>query len=221
MAKKRATAHHRELPKETHPRLSAADVATIEPNGSSHDEVDEEHDATSSDDSGVKQATAEKPDATPVTAKKTASRQKRVLDVFFVDSGWNSPVCSAVRENLPAVAEYLHGHRFYTMTPEQSTMFIRHHPALIGEDPMLVVLDRVAAGEKIPNRSYGFRLSMGSVRNPETAVSMMKWAVQLAVTANTAEMAKIISKSAHRETLQGVIEMMGEGSTHLIEFAPL
>lgn len=165
-------------------------------------------------------ASAPAPAAGPSVPPAAASK-KRVLDVFYIDSGWNNPVCAAVRENLPAMAEYLHEHRFFVMSPQQSMEFIRRHPGLIGEDPIVLVLDRTAAGEKTPNRSCGFRLSLGCVKSPESAVAMLKWAVQLTVTANTAEMADIISKSAHRETVQGVIELMGEGSSHLIEFAPI
>jgi hypothetical protein len=144
----------------------------------------------------------------------------RVFDVFLVDSGWNNPVCSAIRENLPAVAEYLKGHRFFVMNPDQSMYFIRRHPALVGADPMLLVLDRSMADNKNA-KSCGFRLCLGYVRQPEAAVSMLKWAVQLTMTAGASEMANIISKSAHRETLQGVVELIGEGSTHLLEFAPV
>jgi hypothetical protein len=141
--------------------------------------------------------------------------------VFYIDSGWNSEVCSAIRENLPAAAGYLKGHRFFVLTHEQSMHFIRRHPGLIGEDPILLVLDRIAAAAKEPKLSCGFRLSLGSVRHPESAVAMLKWALQLVMTANCSEMAKIISQSAHRETAQGVIELIGEGSSHLMEFAPI
>lgn len=153
---------------------------------------------------------------TPISPAPVA----RVFDVFLIDSGWNNAVSAAVRENLPAVAEYLKGHRFFVMNPDQSMYFVRRHPALVGADPMLLVLDRAMAEDK-KAKSWGFRLCLGFIRQPEAAVSMLKWAVQLTMTASASEMATIISKSAHRETLQGVIELVGEGSTHLIEFAPL
>jgi hypothetical protein len=220
MAKRRTTSHESELGKKSHKKTEATEVSTetlttepaAVPNAEPH--------AEGMAGPGMPETAAELSDYDPPRATP-ASWKPRVLDVFFIDSGWNNPVCTAVRENLPAVAEYLQGHRFFVMTPQQSMSFIRRHPALIGEDPILLVLDRAAAVNKNSSNSCGFRLSLGSVRNPEAAVSMLKWAIQLTMTANSAEMANIISKSAHRETLQGVIELMGEGSSHLIEFAPL
>lgn len=157
----------------------------------------------------------------PHPEKLPASKAiKRVLDVFLVDSGWNNPVCSAVHENIPAVASFLTGHRFFVMSHEQSRNFLQKHPALVGADPILLVLDRKSATQKNP-AGCGFRLCLGHVKQPEVAISMLKWAVQLTMTASTAEMSACVKKSGNRETLQGVIELMGEGSAHLLEFAPV
>lgn len=166
-------------------------------------------------------ATSETAPEKPVPAKGHHSAAiKRVLDIFLVDSGWNNPVCAAVHDNIPAVASYLTGHRFFVMSHEQSRNFIQRHPALIGADPILMVLDRQSATEKNP-AGCGFRLSLGHIRQPEVAISMLKWAVQLTMTSSTAEMSACVKKSGQRETLQGVIELMGEGSAHLLEFAPV
>jgi hypothetical protein len=144
----------------------------------------------------------------------------RGLDVFLIDSGWNTPVCKAVHENLPALAAYLKDQKFYVLTQEQSLAFIRRHPALVGADPILLVLDRVATAKK-DRVGCGFRLCLGHVKQPEIAVAMLKWAMQLTMTANAAEMIKLIEQSGHRKSIQGVIELMGEGSAHLLEFAPI
>ena len=90
---------------------------------------------------------------------------------------------------------------------------------MVGSDPVLLFLDRKAAIQNTPG-GCGFRLSLGHVRNPEVAISMLKWAVQLTMTASTAEMSKMIRKSGHRESFQGIVELIGE-SAHLLEFAPL
>jgi hypothetical protein len=161
--------------------------------------------------------------ATPAPASAASHGHKvqpRVLDVFLLDSGWNNPVRAAVHENIPAIASYLKGHRFFVLNPEQSLNFIKRHPGLVGADPLLLVLDREAAAKKSP-AGCGFRLSLGHVRQPEVAISMLKWAVQLTMTASTMEMTNMVRKSGHRETLQGVIELVGEGSAHLLEFAPV
>ena len=144
--------------------------------------------------------------------------EARVLDVFLIDSGWNTPVCAAVHENVPAVAAYLKGHRFFVLNQQQSLTYVKRHPSLVGADPILLVVDRKSSGS---NGGCGFRLCLGHVRQPEVAVSMLKWAMQLTMTASSAEMVTVIRKSAHRETLQGAIELIGEGSTHLLEFDPV
>jgi len=161
-------------------------------------------------------------EAAPVNESEqatTAPNARRALDVFLIDSGWNNPICSAVRENLPAVAGYLKGHRFFVMDKEKSLEFIQRHPAFVGADPVLLVVDPIAA-EKKDSAGCGFRLSLGHVRNSEVAISMLKWAMQLTMTASMTEMATLVRKSGHRETFQGVVELVGE-SAHLLEFAPI
>lgn len=157
---------------------------------------------------------------TAATAAVSSSKRERVLDVFLVDSGWNNEVGNAVRENLPIFAGYLKGQRFYVLTKDQSLNFIRRHPSLVGADPILIVLDREAV-KQATSKGYGFRLCLGYMRNPEAALSMLKWAIQLSMASNGPEMASIVRESGHRQTIQGTIELIGEGSAHLLEFAPV
>lgn len=153
-------------------------------------------------------------------AATATPKAARVLDVFLVDSGWNNEVARAVRENLPVFNGYLRGQRFYVLSEEQSLTFIKRHPALVGADPILIVIDREAARQKNP-KGFGFRLCLGHMRNAEAALSMLKWAIQLSMASGGPEMANIVKESGHRETIQGTIELLGEGSAHLLEFAPV
>ena len=132
----------------------------------------------------------------PVQSSHSSKKPHRALDVFLIDSGWNNPICNAVRENLPAVAGYLKGHRFFVMSKEKSLDFIQRHPVFIGADPLLLVLDPLAAAKK-DSAGCGFRLSLGHVRHPEVAISMLKWAMQLTMTASMTEMATLVRKSGH------------------------
>lgn len=165
-------------------------------------------------------AAAEKgPTAEQVAAPPVPSPQPRSLDVFLIDSGWNTPVCTAVHENIPTMAAYLKQQRFFVLDQEQSLTYIRRHPAMVGADPILMVVDRHAAAQN--GARVGFRLCLGHVKRPDVAVSMLKWAMQLTMTASIVEMTKMVEQSGHRNTLQGVIELVGEGSAHLLEFAPV
>ena len=94
------------------------------------------------------------------------------------------------------------------------------HPSLVGADPILIVLDREAARQKNP-KGFGFRLCLGHMRNPEAAISMLKWAIQLSMASNGPQMSTIVKESGHRQTIQGTIELIGEGTAHLLEFAPV
>lgn len=172
--------------------------------------------------------TAEEPDVPSVESVSMADPAAEIcslplrasgLDVFLIDSGWNTPVCTAVHENIPTMAAYLKGQRFFVLNQEQSLAYIRNHPAMVGADPVLMVVDRNAVSKK--GGRVGFRLCLGHVKRPEVAVAMLKWGMQLTMTATTIEMTRLVEESGHRKTLQGVIELIGEGSAHLIEFAPV
>ena len=157
---------------------------------------------------------------TEPTQAASESPLRKVLDVFLIDSGWNNEVAKAVRENLPVFNGYLKGQRFFVLSEEQSLAFIKKHPALVGADPILIVLDREAAKQNNP-KGYGFRLCLGHMRNPEAALSMMKWAIQLSMASSGPEMSSIVRESGHRQSIQGTIELIGEGTGHLLEFAPV
>ena len=129
-------------------------------------------------------------------------------------------VGSALRENLPVFAQYLHGQRFHIMNQQQSLEFIRLHPALVGADPILIVLDRESCEQKNPG-GFGFRMCLGHLQNPDAAISMLKWAVQLSMAANSTQMAMMVKQSAHRQTIQGTIELMSGAHNHHLEFAPV
>jgi len=158
--------------------------------------------------------------STPLNKTTIPGTDRRVLDLFFVDSGWNNKVGSALRENLPVFAQYLHGQRFHIMNQQQSLEFIRLHPALVGADPILIVLDRESCEQKNPG-GFGFRMCLGHLQNPDAAISMLKWAVQLSMAANSTQMATMVKQSAHRQTIQGTIELMSGAHNHHLEFAPV
>ncbi|WP_373650811.1 hypothetical protein [Schlesneria sp. DSM 10557] len=158
--------------------------------------------------------------ATAGVASHHRGSNRRILDVFLIDSGWNNEVGKAVRENLPIFANYLEGQRFFVLNETQSLTYIKRHPSLVGADPVLIVLDRKAVKERSP-KGFGFRLCLGHMRNPDAAISMMKWAIQLSMASNGDQMATLVRESGHRQTIQGTIELIGEGSAHLLEFAPV
>lgn len=178
-----------------------------------------EDDAVESVAAAAVESAGQEPGPEPAAAPPVQAPQPRSLDVFLIDSGWNTPVCAAVHENIPTLAAYLKQQRFFVLNQDQSLTYIRRHPAMVGADPILMVVDRHAAAQK--GARVGFRLCLGHVKRADVAVSMLKWAMQLTMTASIVEMTKMVEQSGHRKTLQGVIELVGEGSAHLLEFAPV
>lgn len=220
MAKRKATNTSRRASQQaTAAATVAAEVVATEPAADAAVEVHHEAPAAVPEPASAAEPAAPAASEHARQAAFGSKKHARTLDVFLIDSGWNNPICSAVRENLPAVAGYLKGHRFFVLSQEKSLEFVQSHPVFIGADPLLLVLDPYAAAKK-DSAGCGFRLSLGHVRNPEVAISMLKWAMQLTMTASMSEMANLVRKSGHRETFQGVIELVGE-SAHLLEFAPI
>lgn len=145
------------------------------------------------------------------------SPPQRVLDVFYIRAGWQTAVSRAIEENLPAVASLLRDHRFHVLNQDQVHDYLKLHYSLVAAVPILVVIDRAAAKRQLAT-GFGFRLCFGVVKNPETAVALLKWGVQMALMSRAELMTKAVRESGHRETFEGLIDLIGEGTAHLVEF---
>jgi hypothetical protein len=148
----------------------------------------------------------------------TASKegQRRAFDVFYIRSGWRTAVSEAVEANMPEVASMLRDHRLFVLNEQQVRDYVKLHPTLVASVPILMVIDRVAASQNLKT-GYGFRLCLGVIKNPETAVSLLKWGVQLALMSRADLITRAVRKSGHKESLAGMIELLGEGTSHLTE----
>lgn len=171
-------------------------------------------------------ASAARTTPTPATApkatvaappEKAADPPRRALDIFYVPACWHTSVSEAVEANLPTAASFLKHHHLYVLSEAQTRDYLKLHYSLVGSVPILIVIDREAARKKLAT-GYGFRLCLGVVRNPDTAVSLMKWAVQMALMSSTDHMTKAVRQSGHRESFEGMIHLLGEGTSHLVEF---
>lgn len=161
-------------------------------------------------------ASAPKP-VDPTVAPPKSRPAGRTLDVFYIRSGWQTAVGCAIEDNLPIVASLLRDHRFYVLNETQAHDYLKLHFSLVSAVPILVVVDREAAKQGLTT-GFGFRLCLGVVKNPETAVSLLKWGVQMALMSRAEQMTKAIRESGHRETFEGLIDLLGEGTSHLVEF---
>lgn len=142
--------------------------------------------------------------------------RRRAFDVFYIRSGWRTAVSDAVEANMPEVASMLREHRLFVLSEQQVREYVKLHPTLVASVPIMMVIDRTAAQQNLKT-GFGFRLCLGVVKNPETAVSLLKWGVQLALLSRADLMTNAVRKSAHKESFAGIIELLGEGTSHLTE----
>jgi hypothetical protein len=138
------------------------------------------------------------------------------FDVFLIDSGWNTAIAQAVQDNLELLKHYLERHNFYVLTKEQSLTLLKQNPLFIGADPILLVIDPdgYATGRKT---GFGFRLNLGILKNPDAAISLVKWVLQVVSDHWTSQdIAATVRKASHKEGVQGTMEIIVETSSSLL-----
>jgi len=161
------------------------------------------------------------PASSPTT---TASETKRAprFDIFVVDVGWHSPVADALRKNLELCFRHSHNSTAYVLSQDQCAEFFRHHPASIGNEPSLIILDREALAANRP-QGFGFKLNLGLVRDFPTASNLLKWVLAvLAEQKPGSDITEPIRTVIHKEGFRGAVDILaditrspvGEAATH-------
>ena len=119
------------------------------------------------------------------------------LSVFIIDTGWDRAVNRAIRDNLEVFKTHLRGrHDVYVLSPEQSAEIAKRAPAWIGCDPIIAVLDR----SRIGRETSGFMFSLGIIRSPGKAVSMLLVVLRILVACRTLDYALKTLKRLDRQT---------------------
>jgi hypothetical protein len=160
---------------------------------------------------------AESPASSPAEVKKTAR-----FDIFIVDIGWHSPVADALRKNLEHCLSCTGNSTAYVLSHEQCVEFFRHHPASIGNEPSLIILDREATAANRP-QGFGFKLNLGLIRDFPTASNLLKWVLAvLAEQKPGSDITEPIRTVIHKEGFRGAVDILaditrspvGEAATH-------
>ena len=139
--------------------------------------------------------------------------------IFLVDTGWNAPVSKAVRNQLPLIHEYQSQDALYILTHQQSVAALKTAPYLIGKDPTLLVYDLYARDDSAAGRFRGFRLNLGVMRNPEQALARLQEFVRFVQEHRAAVcLEHEVRRQMHREGLDGMIKILGEGLETGVEF---
>ena len=162
----------------------------------------------STKDQASKPAMGETLAAAPSRKQTTPQRAGR-LDIYVIDTGWNEPAKQALDQHLKLFESLLAEHLVYVLSQQQSKETLQRTPALMGEDPILVLVDSDARAEK-SRHGYGIRLCLGAM--PQERLSdNLKMVLQIAGdrSRTTAQMIGKLRKECHKQGLDGAVEIVG------------
>lgn len=143
----------------------------------------------------------------PSAAKRTS---RRTLDFYIVDTGWNEKAKGILDTHLELFESFLAEHRVFVLSREQSKEILKRHIALIGKDPLLVMVDSDARVEQRPY-GYGVRLCLGAMHCKKIRDNL-GMVLQIACDSGKTgeQVIREIRAEAHREGVDGVMEIIGE-----------
>ena len=151
------------------------------------------------------------------TAESNGHDGRRRFEVYIIDSGWKTPASKVVRESIGLFTKYLSRHEVYILSEDQSEEFLQGHPQLLGEDPIIVVLDREAIERGSPN-GVGVRLLLGGIHDVERVQGLIKMLLRIVNTRQLAEdLPQSIRKYVHREGVTGAIDVIMSTTAHKAE----
>lgn len=132
------------------------------------------------------------------------------LDIYVIDSGWDSVPHRVLCNSLDLIKNYLTNHNLYVLSPDQSTKLLSSHPELIERDPILMVVDPLAL--KLNNaHGYGARLVLGQIYDE----SRIEWLIRMFLRVvnthtETLDIAHTFQRYNYREGVKGAIEIVFE-----------
>ncbi len=132
------------------------------------------------------------------------------LDIYIIDSGWDSLAHRVLQHSLDLFTAYLTEHNVYVLTPEQSTAFLKEHPELIGKDPIIAIVDDLARKLNNPH-GFGTRLELGLVNDAFRLECLLKMFLQIVNDKmNIFDIAYTFRKHNHKEGIKGAVEIIME-----------
>ena len=136
--------------------------------------------------------------------------QELCLDTYIIDSGWDSVAHRALEGAMGQLVPLLSGQRLFRLSPEQSIAFLKEHAELIGKDPIVVVVDRLARKLENPG-GYGVRLCLGMIQDPQRLDWVLRLFARIVNThAETLDIAYTFSRFSHKLGVQGAVEIIME-----------
>ena len=136
------------------------------------------------------------------------------LDIYIIDSGWDSLAHNYLQSVIDLFKAYLTDHNLYILSPEQSVAFLKEHPRLIGKDPIIAVVDKLARALDNPD-GFGTRLELGLIKDPYRIEWLIKMFLRIVNDRKEIlDIAYTFRKYNHKEGIRGAIEIIMESLGH-------
>ena len=132
------------------------------------------------------------------------------LDVYVIDSGWDSVAHSVLQRSMDLFKTYLTDHNLYLLSHEQSAEYLKAHPELIGQDPILIVVDHLA--KKLHNpQGFGTLIALGLIKDRARVEWLIKMFLKIINThTETLDIAYTFQQYNHKEGVKGTVDIIME-----------
>ena len=132
------------------------------------------------------------------------------LDIYIIDSGWESLAHTYLASVIDLFKAYLTEHNLYILSPEQSIAFLKEHPHYIGRDPIIAVVDKIARTLNNPE-GFGAQLELGLIEDPHRIEELIKMFVRIVNNKDRIlEIAHAFRKYNHKEGIKGALDIVME-----------
>lgn len=136
------------------------------------------------------------------------------LDVYIVDSGWDSVAHRVLNRSLDLFKSYLRIHNLYILSTEQSVQLLTEHSDLLGKDPVILVVDPLARALNNPS-GYGARVVLGLIEDEHRVEWLIKMFLRVVNThIKTLDIAHTFREHNHKEGVKGAVEIIVESFGH-------
>jgi hypothetical protein len=103
------------------------------------------------------------------------------------------------------------------LSHDQSIEIIKRAPQLIGHDPIILVYDVLAPGDRKSRGFHGFRLNLGLIKHPQQALARLQEFLRfIALNRTAVRLDRSIRSELHREGFDGMIKILRDASTELL-----
>lgn len=132
------------------------------------------------------------------------------LDIYIVNSGWDSMQSRILMRSLDLIKAYIKRHNLYILSPEQSVRMLSGHPDLIGKDPLIIVVDKLAKTLQSPH-GYGAQVALGLCDDENRVEWLIRMFLRVVNThSETLDIAYTFQEFNHKEGIKGAIDIIAD-----------